>query len=282
MRQAIAVLGALPAKQQPNRGLVFDTMLQRGEVEDAQAKARLMQKVVEIPIPPSYRDFVRRWEQSLRALPATELYRAEKLSPVLVGLGTETVSEVALTLHRTYGVPLLPGSALKGLAAAYARNRLDPGTWGKDTEAYRILFGTTEEAGYVTFHDALMLPDREQGDLRRDVLTVHHQAYYAKGAVPPADWDSPVPVPMLVAHANFILPLTGPEAWRKAAHGILKLALAEEGIGAKTSSGYGRLNLGGRYQVKATKASAAPVAASAASVDPSDWKAVLANRFNSK
>jgi len=39
---------------------------------------------------------------------------------LVVGLGAESVLETSLTLHRIYGYPIIPGSALKGLARTLA------------------------------------------------------------------------------------------------------------------------------------------------------------------
>jgi CRISPR-associated protein Cmr6 len=78
---------------------------------------------------------------------------------------------------------------------------------------------------------------------------VHHPAYYSGKnveLVPPADWDEPTPVPFLSATGSYLIALSAPkgcEEWRQAAFDILKLALAEEGVGAKTSSGYGRMTI---------------------------------------
>lgn len=41
-------------------------------------------------------------------------------SRVVIGLGAESVLETSIRLHRVYGFPILPGSALKGLARSYA------------------------------------------------------------------------------------------------------------------------------------------------------------------
>ncbi|GEM_PF-455904 len=46
------------------------------------------------------------------------LMRAE--GRVIIGLGAESVLETSIHLHRTYGFPIIPGSALKGLARSYA------------------------------------------------------------------------------------------------------------------------------------------------------------------
>ena len=147
-------------------------------------------------------------------------------------------SHPAITLHRTYGVPYIPGSALKGLAANYARNRLDPEEWGTDTEAYRTMFGDTSSASYITFFDALYVPGsgHQHKPLWPDVITVHHPDYY-QGNKPPADWDSPTPVSFLSATGTFLNAIGGEAPWVEKAFEILGYALSEEGIGAKRPVG---------------------------------------------
>lgn len=206
-----------------------------------------------------YAAFFARWKAALTN-EQTTLGEATVEGRLAIGLGDEGVLETSITLHHTYGVPYIRGSALKGLAAAFARNRVG-GKWKKEkaaeaAEAYKIVFGETADAGYVTFHDALYVPGSGVSGqaLHADIMTVHHPKYYRgekdhDGLVPPADWDEPNPVPFLSATGRYLIAVSAPpggEAWRQAAFDLLKLALATEGIGAKTSSGYGRMNLEGR------------------------------------
>ncbi len=197
-----------------------------------------------ISMPEAYRAFYERWAAAMQTSGATTAEAAVK-GRMAVGLGDESVLETSVTLHRTYGVPYIPGSALKGLAASYARQRLDPALWGAQTAGYRTLFGETEKAGYVTFFDALYLPGSgHQGKaLHADVIAVHHPKYYQGGQEPPADWDNPTMVPFLSATGRYLVALAGPPDWVQTAFAILELALNEIGVGAKTSSGYGRLTL---------------------------------------
>ena len=192
-----------------------------------------------------YAKFFARWKAYLVEQGAVWL-EAAALGRLVVGLGAESVLENSIALHRTYGVPHIPGSALKGLAAAYARQRLDGALWGVETDAYRTLFGDTTSAGYVTFFDALYVPGSgyKGQALYADVITVHHQDYYQEGKNPPADWDDPNPNSFLSATGKYLLALRSdfPE-WVQAAFAILGRALREEGIGAKTSSGYGRMEI---------------------------------------
>ncbi len=190
---------------------------------------------------PDHDLFFQRWKKSLTKLPDVIWGEAEVKGRMLVGLGTASVTEAAVTLHHTYGMPFIPGSALKGLAAHYA-DRL-PG-WQRGSKAHEIVFGTTTSAGYVTFFDALYQPHSGHGGqpLWPDILTPHHQDY-TNDSHAPTDSDSPVPVALLSATGCYLVALAGPTAWAEAAFELLQHALREDGIGAKTSSGYGRLHL---------------------------------------
>ena len=189
-----------------------------------------------------------RWKENLQSLGA-HLQSLKIDGRVVVGLGAEAVLEASITLHRTYGVPYIPGSALKGLAASYARKELESDEWrklkadGEVGKLYEAVFGSAGKCGYITFHDALYIPSATQVQvLYTDVMTVHHQEYYG-GDEPPADWDDPNPVPFLSATGSYLLALSGgPGTDRLLGNTmeILGLALRDYGIGAKASSGYGR------------------------------------------
>ncbi len=207
-------------------------------------RAELTAHVAGIQQPKAYKDFFeRQWKPALASVGAV-CQEASVQGRLVIGLGGEAVLETAITLHHTYGIPYIPGSALKGLAASFAHRKLADERWQIGGNAHRIMFGNTDEAGYVTFFDALYVPGSGyQGKaLWPDVITVHHPKYY-QGNEAPADWDSPTPVPFLSATGRYLIALQGDEAWVTQAFEILRLALAEEGIGAKTSSGYGRMLL---------------------------------------
>jgi CRISPR-associated protein Cmr6 len=207
----------------------------------------LVSDATKIPVPDAYYEFYLRWKAALEQGAGIVTKAATVLGRLSVGLGGESVLETAITLHHTYGVPYIPGSALKGLAANYARNRLDATAWGVKSDAYQIMFGHTASAGYVTFFDALYVPDKEHDKkpLWPDVITVHHPDYYQKGNTAPADWDSPTPIPFVTATGDYLIAIGGDPAWVQKAFEILAWALKDVGVGAKTSSGYGRLKLEG-------------------------------------
>ena len=200
-------------------------------------------------VPEDYRRFFQRWRESVERLePCTRVAEATALGRLVVGLGAESVLETSISLHRTYGVPYIPGSALKGLAAAAAHKHLTDPDWRKVRDdgtmgaSHQLLFGDTTSSGHVTFHDALWIPEGERLFLDLDVMTVHHPKYYQGEGVPPADWDNPVPVAFLTTRGRFLLAVTGPEVWAAAALEILQEALEQDGIGAKTA-GYGRMKV---------------------------------------
>lgn len=231
-------------------GLWLDKYIGEQAESDKESRRTLVRQVAGIAEPADYPAFFGRWQDALSAWKTAHpeetlvLADAKVDGRMAVGLGDEGVLETSLRLHHTYGVPYIPGSALKGLAAAYARQRLDPVLWGVDSEAYKTLFGATADAGYVTFFDALYMPGGRdnQHPLRPDVLAVHHKAYY-EGNGAPADWDSPTVVPFLSAVGRYLIALAGPGDWPRRALEILDLALKEMGAGAKTSSGYGRITI---------------------------------------
>jgi CRISPR type III-B/RAMP module RAMP protein Cmr6 len=201
---------------------------------------------------------------------------------LVIGLGSDSPLEAGLTLNRTYGTPMLPGSALKGLTAHYC----DQVVGGRDPQFMRdhrevvvnalgkeesipipheVLFGTGDSAGFITFHDAWIssesLSKRDEG-LLEDVMTPHHGDYcggkeYTGGSlkgqlIPPTDFDSPVPVQFLSLRGAFHFVLTCDDTstngrkWLEFTRDLLITALEDWGIGGKTSSGYGRLVTEGR------------------------------------
>jgi len=240
------------AGQAQHAGLWLDKYFGASMPENAESavkKAQLVADVAGIATPDAYSGFFDRWKAALvqAGVPESQMREAKVQARLAVGLGGEAVLETAITLHRTYGVPYIPGSALKGLAASYAHKRLEGETWRKGGEAHMIMFGNTKSAGYVAFFDALYVPGsgHKGKALWPDVITVHHPDYYGGKDSAPADWDNPNPVPFLSATGCYLIALGGDSQWVEKAFEILALALKEEGVGAKTSSGYGRMSIAG-------------------------------------
>lgn len=237
-------------RREPNAGLWLDKYVSEQDKKKKETRRDFVREVSEIPMPEPYQAVYARWLHMLSALKnAGYTIRSGPASVkgrMVLGSGSESVLETAVTLQRTYGVPYIPGSALKGLAASFARQYCGS-NWNENSYNYKTLFGDTGESGCVVFFDALYVaePGSSPNPLKRDVLTPHHRDYYM-GSEPPADWDDPNPVHFLSATGSYLVAIgasSGGEEWLNAVWEILKVAVTEIGVGAKTSSGYGRLTL---------------------------------------
>ncbi|MFP2904306.1 type III-B CRISPR module RAMP protein Cmr6 [Pyxidicoccus sp. 3LFB2] len=254
-------------------------VLKEGKDKGAQARDVWLDGVTRCREPEHYALAYGRWLRSLQG-PDTLCFTVRALGRVLVGHGNPSPTEVGLTLHHTWGVPVLPGSALKGLTAGYVEAVYGPDPGREESErepfrgvtwegsrmvrgpgaVYRRLFGAPDvdgpgeasaSQGEVLFHDALWVPAGPGAGpmLARDVLTVHQRRYYeSAGKEWPVDFDDPNPVPFLTVApgGRFLVSLgvapdaRGGRALLERAARYLTSALAEWGLGGKTAAGYGR------------------------------------------
>ncbi len=178
-------------------------------------------------------------------------FSAKISSRLAVGLGIASPIEFGLHLHHVYGVPIILGSALKGIArrAWIAVAKSQKGV--SDVEGAQILFGDADSAGFITFHDAWIDPTSLSTAISRDVLTPHHSKYHGQTSVtgrghdPPTDFDTPAPNTFVSVTGlmHFALSCTdvSPQGmdWLELAVGLLQFALKELGVGGKTTSEYG-------------------------------------------
>ncbi|MDR1491137.1 MAG: type III-B CRISPR module RAMP protein Cmr6 [Planctomycetaceae bacterium] len=177
---------------------------------------------------------------------------------MIIGLGGTNILEAGLTLHHTYGTPYIPASALKGLCAHWFADFLATKNNKNDDNArenpdYIKIFGNTNNAGRIQFYDALIFPKSlEKGCLCDDIMTPHHGDYYnSDGEVAPTEYDLPVPVAFLSVQGNFLVALSCEDKddagkissrgkkWLDYVWTMLENALAQNGVGGKTNSGYG-------------------------------------------
>ncbi len=179
-----------------------------------------------------------------------------------IGLGTATVFETGILLHPVYGFPYLPATSQKGITRSWI---IDCCFEGEEERAlmnpsFILMFGSTDQRGSLIFFDAF---PTHAPTIKEDIMNPHYPKYYT-GEEPPADYQSPVPIPFLTVENTtfqFLLGLkplkgledakvSGPIATHLGANdGELSLlqagkqwllkALTEHGIGAKTSLGYG-------------------------------------------
>ncbi|MBI2939424.1 MAG: type III-B CRISPR module RAMP protein Cmr6 [Chloroflexi bacterium] len=182
---------------------------------------------------------VARWDALAQSLGAVT-FTAEPEWRVAVGLGTHPPLETGLLLHRTYGLPFIPASALKGVTRLYAERVADIGA----AEASGLFGATDDEAerGDLLFLDAFPAAVPR---LERDVINAHFATYYAGLAnTPPADYLAPRPVFFLtVGRASpFRFGIASAQGDRLVAErgaAWLRQALRDVGVGAKTATGYG-------------------------------------------
>lgn len=192
-----------------------------------------------------YRLAYNRWRNLQAADLLVHCFTATLARPMAVGLGSESVIETGLTTHHTYGMPLVPGSAWKGLLRRAARDLDRVGADTREREAFRALFGDTSAASFFVFQDAWYDPASADGrPFKEDVVTVHHPDYYGKRSDLswPTDFDDPNPVPFIVVKpkAKFLFSVRCPsEEWRVYVAQMLEWALEHLGVGAKTGAGYG-------------------------------------------
>lgn len=164
---------------------------------------------------------------------------------LVVGLGSEHVQETNMTLHHIYGIPYIPGSAVKGVLRHWwlQENEDFVDNKGKINEDMALknidfltVFGSQEQRGEVQFLDAYP----EEVHFATDIMNPHYPDYYG-GRKPPTDHQNPVPINFLTVEETtfrfvFLAKDQDPLAKLK---DRFQMALELKGVGAKTSVGYG-------------------------------------------
>ncbi|SET12983.1 type III-B CRISPR module RAMP protein Cmr6 [Anaerobranca gottschalkii] len=195
-------------------------------------------------------------------------FELKTTSPMVIGLGNDSVLETSLTLHHTYGIPYIPASAIKGVARNWAINNIfdlnegdkDRGALGD--QSFCKIFGSPEDSvlgerqGKVIFLDAFPLCNIK---VKTDIISSHYHNYYTSGKnnIPPADYLQPNIRKFLVLEEGALfkfylmvkdkdnekITLGSSEEYQgtilELTEKLLKEALTIEGIGAKSSVGYG-------------------------------------------
>jgi CRISPR-associated protein Cmr6 len=192
---------------------------------------------------------------------------------LIVGLGASHPQETSMTLHHIFGIPYIPGSALKGASRHYmiwkfvdeneeelklrlcksnfvellkelnkALEKEENLTVSVGNISFKDLihiFGTQKRQGKIIFFDAYPI---EEIKLKIDIMNPHYPDYYTKDK-PPTDWQNPIPIKFLtVEDTKFRFYLAAKDKDQNLlnhARKILNDALLNYGVGAKTSLGYG-------------------------------------------
>jgi CRISPR-associated protein Cmr6 len=190
---------------------------------------------------------------------------------LVIGLGASHPQETSMTLHHIYGIPYIPGSAVKGVTRHWAilkfaeeKSKMENIEFEKaiekisnglengerfdlkinDLEFNQLIeiFGTQKQEGKVIFFDAYPVGEIK---LKIDIMNPHYPKYYSEGH-PPADWQNPFPIKFLTIESTkfeFYLASKSKDDRDKnllnKAKKLLSEALKTHGIGAKTALGYG-------------------------------------------
>jgi CRISPR-associated protein Cmr6 len=189
---------------------------------------------------------------------------AVAIAPFATGLGNEHPLENGFAFLNPYGLPYLPGSGIKGVLRAAARE-LAEGIFGVkegwEPNHVDALFGRgddPEESGHrrgtLSFWD--VIPQIKGDSLKVDVMTPHQTHYYQNGDSP-HDSGSPNPIYFLsvlpgsgfVFHiqcdreflARIAPGLLEDTRWKTLLEAAFRHAFDWLGFGAKTAVGYGAM-----------------------------------------
>ncbi len=230
-----------------NAGLLLRRGLERwpdkqtGDSKAGNEKAALIADVAKLFVPEGYSWAYERWKAATKndgtRFDSTEL---DLLGRLYIGLSRDSALETGITVQHAWGMPMIPGSALKGMSRHMA---LTASTLQSEPDAIAYLFGSEDEAkpecGAVVFHDAWWVPQPGAMPFAAEVVTPHHTAYYNLGSAYATDFDSPIPAAQIAAQGRFRFVVEGDSGWCTLALALLKLALTRHGVGGKTTSGYG-------------------------------------------
>lgn len=197
---------------------------------------------------------------------------AKTKTPLITGVGQPHPHEISMVFDHNLGIPYIPASSIKGVVrfatilrfieneknftAENEKNSIAEKEKinDKDIKEIAYYFGTQKEMGGVIFLDAYPLNVPE---LHIDIINPHYRDYYEEGK-PPADYLNPTPIKFLTVKPGTIFVFRAivskikkyrnekkeiiekkeSDLTLKVKETLIK-ALTEEGIGAKTSLGYG-------------------------------------------
>ncbi|MDQ2885186.1 MAG: type III-B CRISPR module RAMP protein Cmr6 [Chloroflexota bacterium] len=188
----------------------------------------------------------RRW-LSVTAATGAQYFRAVTAGRAVVGMGGDTVLEADLALHALYGLPFIPGSALKGVTRAYVTGEVAEHSstrLAEDDALVRRIFGSQAAGGSVVFFDAL--PHQGRFALALDIINTHYPLYYSEQQPPTNDQQPDLFTFLTVTDTVFAFALAPRHPIQNEARDDVALtsqwlqeALQEYGVGGKTSAGYG-------------------------------------------
>lgn len=224
---------------------------------ELEAVCRISERLNPLP-PPTTRSFYSS-QENVRA------FSMRTGSRLMVDMAKGFHENANICLHRHFGYPFIPGSAVKGCAAHCAWELWNESedesqklriakqiacTFGfptndKSLDSFLKENGTEKDfSGTVIFMPAI--PWGVPAKLCVDVLTPHHTEYYNGNKKVATDDETPVPSFFLAVESDSVfrfairaIPGRSAQDDLDFAEKMLKKALTENGIGAKTAAGYG-------------------------------------------
>jgi CRISPR-associated protein Cmr6 len=236
----------MPSTPTVNPGLLLRRGMHAWSQNNAgKDKAMLIDRVATVVPDAAYGWAYDRWRRITTDADATEATKRfvstemSLLGRLYIGLTRDNALESGISVNHAWGMPMIPGSALKGISRQIVKHT----TLDGQTDAITHLFGSDDDAapecGAVVFHDAWWIPDADAKPFVAEVVTTHHTGYYKQGMEHATDFDSPIPAPQIAAQGRFRFVVEGDPAWCRLAMALLKHALTRHGVGGKTTSGYG-------------------------------------------
>jgi len=246
-----AVVKEIPASASPNLSLKFykwaDIYNHEIKKLEAEKKAEFLNSLSTLSKKPAYKKAFAirmRMQEQMGGL----VFNLTTATRLILGMGYEHPLENGFLFDWTTGLPIIPGSSLKGTARDLAQKRGNL----PDEALFNVIFGNEKKktAGDVIFMPAYPFDlDDNSAFFDQDVMTPHYGGYYANPqTVPPADWHSPNPIPFLTVPKGikYRFRLINRNNWHDVsspvitqARDILSATLKEEGVGAKTGVFYG-------------------------------------------
>lgn len=207
--------------------------------DNADIKKNLINDIAALQKPPFYAHALRRWKKITGDPQRFFSFELPLQNRLYIGLSRDNPVETGVTVSHSYGMPIIPGSSVKGLARASAEY-VAKETGTIRSEVIHWLFGEggdTGQGGGIFYHDAWWCG--AGSPFVAEIVTPHHPDYYQGGNRPASDTDSPIPAPQLAVTGSFYFVLEGDPQWTPVAGRLLQAGLQQWGIGGKKSSGYG-------------------------------------------
>jgi CRISPR-associated protein Cmr6 len=204
----------------------------------------------------SYQYAFNRWQQAMHQQVDSVNFEIKSSTKALLGIGNASVHEFGVSLSYPMGVPVISGTSIKGLLSSYLARHGGVGWQRSQRDSQKSewqveLFGgdlkrldqVKSYIGSVIFNDAWLLPNRRKW-FTPDIINVHHQSYYSAKQMPDG-MDNPIPIKIaaLSPDLTFFVSIQGADDAIQFLLPVLELALKEEGLGAKTATGYGRFEM---------------------------------------